>query len=739
MNFIKIIILLNLIFSTFPIFGQTFFGTVTDQATHKPIPNANVYFVELATGTTTDETGSFTIEHYPKKGIHIQISHIGYTTINEVINLAKISERKFFLEPSHLKFEEVVVSVPTGKLRRENVVNVEQLQLSPIKRKASMSMAETITNIPGVELITTGTGIGKPVIRGLTGNRIVTYAQGIRIENQQWGDEHGLGIGELGIEHVEVIKGPASLLYGSDALGGVLYLVDQRYANHNSVEGFAQTRLLSNTLGTINNAGVKLHKENFKLNLLGSYSTIADYQIQDGKRILNTRFNEKNFKTSFGYNYKHWITNLRYSYLQNNFGLTEEPWFSNSTDKIPELPNQEINNHNLSLDNTLFTGDSRLNLILGFTNNFREEFEDSQLEPALAMRLNTFTYHLKWYSSAVTEKLNLITGIQGMVQSNRNSGEEELIPDANTQDLGAFAIVNYQLQNLQLQGGIRGDLRSIDSRSGDDFPALSRAYPSLNFSAGGTYQLEETALRANLATGFRAPNTSELLSDGVHEGTNRYEKGDSTLKSENAIQFDFSLTYETGHLSFSINPFYNRIQNYIHIAPLGYEIDNTPGFEYRQSEATLRGGEVGFHYHPHSMHWLHLESNLSYVHGEDDNKKPLPLIPAARLNSTIKIEFSKKGPFTLKDIFLEHHFKFKQDRNSEFETPTDGYHIFNIGFICEIKTKKYPIELSAGVKNLFNGEYIDHLSRFKSDGLPNPGINYYAGLKINFESNIEEP
>ena len=183
----------------------------------------------------------------------------------------------------------MVISVPGGKLQSENIVNIERRKLEQLQQTAPATLAEAISNIPGVEQNTTGTGIGKPVIRGLSGNRIVTYAQGIRIENQQWGAEHGLGVGEVGIESAEVIKGPASLLYGSDALGGVLYFVDERYAKHNTVEGFAQIRFLSNTLGIFNTLGTKLHKGRFKLNLFGTYTSNADYQTPNIRESVQTR------------------------------------------------------------------------------------------------------------------------------------------------------------------------------------------------------------------------------------------------------------------------------------------------------------------------------------------------------------------------------------------------------------------------------------------------------------------
>ena len=361
-------------------------------------------------------------------------------------------------------------------------------------------------------------GIGKPVIRGLSGNRIVTYAQGIRIENQQWGDEHGLGVGAVGIESVEVIKGPASLLYGSDAIGGVLYFIDERYASQNSVEGFFETKFISNTLGSISNGGIKYNKGKLKFNLFGSYSSQADYQIPNSQRVFNTRFNEKNIKGSLGFNTKSWISNVRYSFLQNKFGIVEDAVYSESSDRNFILPLQSIDNHNFSFDNTIFTGKSKINLTLGFTTNYRKEFEDEIDHQALGLKLNTLSYNLNWHSPTVLKKINFIVGSQGMYQTNLNDGEEVLIPDAKTMDAGAFLLVNLNLNKLKIQGGMRLDYRAIstnemhighhheDGEDGEEevvIPALNRYFNGTTFSGGAVYSINKFKFRANVSSGFR--------------------------------------------------------------------------------------------------------------------------------------------------------------------------------------------------------------------------------------------
>ncbi len=729
------------LFATTSSIGQNFTGKVLDKETKQSISYAQIYFVDLKSGITADKNGNFKIENLNQKNIHIRISSFGYNVVDVIINLDSTKEKTFYLEQSHFDLEEVVVTAPSGRLQGENIVSIEHKRITELQQNSPLTLAEAISNIPGVEQTTTGVGIGKTLIRGLSGNRIVTYAQGIRIENQQWGDEHGLGVGEVGIESVEVIKGPASLLYGSDALGGVLYFVDERYADQNMVQGFVQTKFHSNTLGSISNMEFKIHKRKLKFNLFSSYSSHADYQIANFERVFNTRFDEKNIKSSIGFNTKNWISNIRYSYLENNYGIVEEAAFTNSIQRSFQLPFQTINNHNFSIENIIFTGNSKLNLTLGYTNNYRKEFEDDNNEQALGLKLNTFTYNLKWYSQTFKDRFDFIVGSQGMAQDNKNNGEEILIPDAKTTDFGAFVIGNLKFDKFQFQSGIRADYREIDTRQmlteEGSYPALKNSYTGLTFSGGTIYKIKKIKLRTNISSGFRAPQSTELLSDGVHHGTNRYIKGDPNLTNENAIQVDFSFDYQYEHFSFSINPFYNSIQNYIFLSPTDIFIDNSPVFEYVQTNAFLYGGEMGLHYHPHKIHWLHLESNLSTVIAEDRNGNPLPLIPQTNIKSTIRGEFTHKGKVRLKNVFVQHIYNFRQDRTGLFETTTNPYTLINLGLNFEIQTKNNPIEINAGVKNMLNNKYIDHLSRFKTLEIPNQGINFYIGIKIKLSKELK--
>ncbi|NQX82552.1 MAG: TonB-dependent receptor [Flavobacteriaceae bacterium] len=736
MNKIIISAVLILIYNT--VLGQSFKGEVLDFNKKQPIPYVQIYFPELKTGTTTDKNGLFEILNINQKKIRIQIAYTGYDIIDEIINIEEVKNKIFYLQKGHFDLKEIIISVPNSRLQGESIVNIEHSKIMKLQENSPSTLAEAISNIPGVDQNTTGVGIGKPVIRGLSGNRIVVYSQGIRVENQQWGSEHGLGVGEVGIESVEVIKGPASMLYGSDALGGVIYFIDERYAKQNKIEAFVETKFMSNTLSSIHNIGVKLNKKGLKLNVFGSYSSHGDYTVPNGDKVFNTRFDESNFKTSIGFSTENWIYNIRYSYLKNNFGIVEDAIYSDSNNRDFILPLQTIQNHSLSFENNIFIGDSKINMTLGYSNNFREEFEDDINERALGLKLSTYTYDIKWNSPLYSDVFSFIVGSQAMSQENRNNGEEILIPNAKTTDIGLFTLANINWGKLQFQTGLRLDYRTIKTEKSVSeetiIPSLEKSYNSINFSVGGVYKADKYKIRANISSGFRAPNTSELLSDGVHEGTNRYEIGNSNLVNENALQFDLSYEYKYEHFDFSVNTFYNTIYNYIYISPTTEFVEGNSVFEYLQTDARLYGGELYLHYHPHSIHWLHIDSDISTVIAQDNNGNSLPLIPQTKINTSVSAEISRGGKFNVKNMFIQNIYKLGQSNIGVNETRASAYSLINIGVNMEINTKYNPILVNTGIKNIFNTTYIDHLSRFKDMGIPNVGINFYIGLKINLKS-----
>nr|WP_281336963.1 TonB-dependent receptor [Flavobacterium eburneipallidum] len=632
--------------------------------------------------------------------------------------------------------DEVIVSTAFKKLQSQNVMKVEHSTIKELQQKGTATLIEGLATIPGVSQVSTGTSIGKPVIRGLSGNRVLVYSQGVRIENQQFGDEHGLGLNDAGVESVEVIKGPASLLYGSDALGGVLYFNPEKFAEAGTFKANFNQKLFSNTLGSNSSLGLKTSTENWKFLVRGTYNTHSDYKMADGDRVTNTRYQETDFKTGIGYSNSKFSSVLRYNFNDLDLGIPEEGIAEQTTNKNTAYPKQGIFNHLLSLNNTIFFEKSKLDVDLGYISNDRSEFEDSEVA-VLHMKLNTFNYNAKYHLPKFG-KFETIVGIQGMNQTNTNSGEEFLIPDAVTNDFGVFGTGIYEWGSNAIQAGLRFDNRKINSDargiSGEEgsFEALDKSFDSFNASLGYKTNLaQDLTLRLNVASGFRAPNLAELTSNGVHEGTNRYEVGNPNLKTEQNLQTDLNLEYKSGHFEFFVNGFYNHINNYIYTSPTGAILDDNEVFDYIQDNAKLFGGEIGLHFHPHPLDWLHYETSFETVTGKKDNGDYLPLIPANNWNNTIKTEFKIKNWLEAGYASLNVSSTFNQNNVSGFETKTNSYTLLNLGLGGTIKLGKTAFDINLNANNILDKNYTSHLSRLKTDGIPNMGRNIVLGLNFD--------
>ncbi len=718
-------------------------GNVTDLDTQDPIAGVTLYFPKLEKGTNTDLDGNFEFKNLPSGNFDLVISSIGYSSKTIKINLPNSNNFNIALSPSAIEMETVIVSTPFHQLQSENVMKVERESVDELNKRGAINLAEGITQMPGVESVTTGAGIGKPVIRGLSSNRVLVYTQGVRLENQQFGDEHGLGVSGSGVESVEVIKGPASLLYGSDALGGVLYLNPEKYADEDSTHMDAKYVYQSNTLGSEVNLGVKSSGEKWKMLARGNYATHSDYKTGADYRVTNTRFQESDLKAGIGYQTKAYKGDLRYNYNKSKLGIPEEIGVQ-STSKDQLLPNQEVDNHILSLDNKFYLQNSSLDVKLGYLFNNRKEFEDhgielhnenDHLDPALELHLNTLNYDIK-YNAPNWGNFQTIFGVQGMHQTNENLGEEVLIPDATVSDFGILATTHYHLEKIDFQGGLRFDTRSIDSKEMGNaneegyFAALNRNFTSYNGALGAKFDLfTNLSSRINLATGFRAPNLAELTSNGTHEGTNRYEIGNPELKNEQNFQLDIAFEFKSEHLELFANPFYNNISNYIYISPNGEFVDGNPVFDYVQSNVKLYGGEAGLHLHPHPIDWLHLESTFAMVRGEKQNGEDLPLIPAASITNTLRTEFEKMILLSNSYAFVSTKSVFDQEHISDFETRTPGYTLLSAGLGGEFNISALKFNLNISANNLLNKSYISHLSRLKPDGIQDRGRNITLSLQ----------
>lgn len=726
---------------------NTLSGKIIDAESSEPLDQVSVYIPQLENGAVTDENGNYTLKNLPEGTYKLVISYIGFETYSTSLQINLGSNLfDYQMIPSAIEMDEVVLSTPFHKLQRENVMKVEQKSMEELKQQGGITLSEGITNIPGVSSVSTGVGIGKPVIRGLSFNRVLVYTQGVRLENQQYGGEHGLGLNDAGISSVEVIKGPASLLYGSDALGGVLYLNPEKFEQSGETSGDINMRYFTNTLGYNANAGFKTSGDKLKFLVRGAYASNADYETGDGTSVTNSRFNEADLKTGLAYQASKFKTELRYNYNTSELGIPEEIGVQNN-DRDPLEPYQELTTHILSSKNNIFFKKSSLEATFGYTVNNRKEFEEHHHEDgeeehmeeeegaALDMRLNTFNYNIQF--NPQWGKMTTIVGVQGMHQKNENFGEEVLVPDAITNDFGVLATSHIHFDKSDLQIGLRYDLRSINGEEsgieGDEeyIPTLSKDFNSFNAAVGYRMDLTQNIIgRLNFATGFRAPNLSELSSNGLHSGANRVEIGNPDLDSEQNFQIDLALEYGNKHIEAYVNTFYNIVNDYIYLEPTGEFRELDPVYDFQQQNAILYGGEFGFHLHPHPIDWLHLESSYDIVFGELEDNSNLPLIPANRWTNTFRVEWNKRNQDYKCYAFVTLQTFFDQNKVADFETKTPRYNLFNVGVGGDLKIFNQKVGYSITGNNLFDKNYISHLSRLKADGIANIGRNISFNLNV---------
>ena len=711
-------------------------GTIKNQ-NNEPISNVEISILDATIQTKSNENGQFEIKNLPigKRTLIFKKDKFEIKSVQISIGNQEQKILDIILEEEDHHIDEILVSSLFNKTQNENVVKIDHINLKQIQNEGAINLSAALATNPGVNVISTGVSIGKPVIRGLSGNRVLTYAQGIRLENQQFGEEHGLGLNANGQESVEIIKGPASLLYGSDAMGGVLYFNPEKYAANNKTELAVNQVVNSNTQGINTSVTFKNSADKFKFLVQNNYASHADYKLPNGERVLNTRFIENDFKLGTSYVTSRYTADFRYNFNDLNLGLPEEN-LENIGFRSPLFPSQKIENHLLSFNQKLYFKNSKLEATAGYVFNDRKELE-SQDETALFMKLKTFNYNVRYYLPDFG-KFETIIGFQGMNQENRNFGEEKLIPDAKIDDIGFFGTTQYKFNKNIIQFGMRYDFRNVTTKAfGENgtegaFQKLDKKYESVNASLGfKTDVTDKITSRINFASGFRAPNLSELSSNGVHEGSNRYEIGNSNLKTEQNFQLDLNVDYNTEHFDFFANGFYNNINNYIYISPNGNTIDTNFVYDYLQNNAVLYGGETGIHLHLHEIDWLHMTSSYEMVIGKLENNLSLPLIPANQWKNNFRANFDVSKNIKNSFVFFQANYTFNQNKIGNFETKTNDYLLLSSGVGTDIQLKKATFNLFLTATNLLNKQYVAHLSRLKSDGIDNMGRNIVLGVNFN--------
>jgi iron complex outermembrane receptor protein len=772
----------------------TFYGKVTDAVTNAPIRGVSVYFTDIKVGTSTDAAGNFVFKNLPEGRHLIEVSHVGYTSVIEYVDIAADTKKEYVLSESIVENNAVIVTgVGTSTQSKKTPFQVSVMHKEELAQSSSTNIIEALAKKPGVSTLSTGPSVSKPVIRGLSYNRVLTINDGVRQEGQQWGDEHGIEIDEASVSRVEILRGPASLIYGSDATAGVINIITNVPVENNSVKANLFSNYQTNNKSRSFNGNIAGNIKGINWNLYGSTVTAADYQNKYDGRVFNSKFNEKNFGGYAGYNGGWGYSHLLFSNFNLKTGLVEGERDSagffvkpvagggqavatatdfNSTS--PEIPYQHIRHFKIATDNNFKLGKNHLLFNAGFQHNQREEFGnvDNPAEKALYFDLKTITYTIR-LNLADMNGWKTSFGINGMRQQNTNKGLEQLIPDYNLFDIGGYVYTQKTIKKITLSGGVRYDTRNLTVKELMDGnfakgAAFKKSFGNYSGSIGAAIQLtDQLNLKLNAARGFRAPSIPELASNGSHEGTIRYEYGDVNLKSEISAQFDAGLELNTRHISFSLSGFYNNFSNFILYRKLqaaggGDSTLKVGGadltaFKFDQQKATLSGLEVTMDIHPHPLDWLHIENTFSYVSGRlkepVEGAKYLPFIPAPRLITEVRGNF-KKINNSVHDFYVKIEADNTFAQNNVFfayntETATPGYTIINAGVGADFVNKKGTEIFSVNISgnNLGDVAYQNHLSRLKyapenlatgRTGVFNMGRNFSIKLNIPFSYKISK-
>jgi len=752
--------------------SQTYLhGTITDK-NGEPVIGASVYIPELKAGGITDTNGKYRIGNLPLHKVQIQITSVGYKMKVENIILSTNNVRDYVLDESVVEIKEVAV---TGQAVSSEISKIPSpisiVPLARLQQQASTNIIDALSSQPGISQITTGSGISKPVIRGLGYNRVVVINNGVRQEGQQWGDEHGIEIDENDVNRVEILKGPASLMYGSDAMAGVINL----FSSSILPEGKMKLNVLANlqTNNGLMNYSLDFagHKNLFIWDLRYSEKRAHAYQNRVDGYVFNSGFTENAVSGLIGINNWWGYSHLVLSYYHLTPGIVEgnrntrtgqftKPIAVNDstageTIAVPAdftsyhhlIPYQQVSHFKAVWSNNILIGDGSLKTTVGYQGNRRQEFADI-LQPdqyGLYFQLQTVNYDFH-YQFPEIKGYNFLVGVNGMSQQSLNKGIEFLVPEYSLFDAGVFIVGKKTVGILDISGGLRFDNRS---ESGDAlylnasgmrtvptdpigtlrFAQFSDNFNGISGSLGVTLQLSnQWNTKLNLSRGFRAPNIDELGSNGVHEGTIRYEIGNPHLKAENSLQLDYELGFNTEHASIKLNLFANSISKYIYSHKLNSIISGdsiqsgNPVYKFDSGNVQMMGGEASVDIHPHPLDWLHFENSISYVYSQllnqTDSTRYLPFTPAPKWISELKANLRNTGKLfknSFVSVGIEHEFRQNKIYSAySTETPTDAYTLINAGVGTDVVWNKHTLfSIYLNGTNLGDIAYQSHLSRLK--------------------------
>lgn len=719
--------------------------TVVDQSTQEGIVQAEIWCHDIQKKLITNLYGQVILEDSTCQSY--SISAFGYDTI--VVSRQSLVESEYSIQliRDDNVLEELMVSTYRADAVQQTSVHIQPLPIKNFEQKGVFSIADALTAIPGVSQLSTGIGISKPVIRGLYGNRVLVLMSGLRFDNQQWQDEHGLGLTDLGLGKVELIKGPLSLLYGTDAIGGVVNLIEEGAPKNGTSESEIKTNFHSNTMGGTVSAGYKVSKDNHWFRFRLGTSSHCDYSDGNNSRILNSRFNSHNLKATFGFERGNWRSENHYfmSYSKFGFIFSDISHFmdpDNRWNRSMSGPHHIVFLNNLASVNTIDLSNSTLKLNVGLQSNFRQEDEGGG-ELSLQMLLLTGQYSLKW-EKLLSKNWLLVVANNSSIENNTNYGRRKIVPDAGLIESSASTYIKYMKKRLILEYGIGGGMKHIKTfltpkvnSSEKDIAPFQQNRTFMNTMAGFSLIPTKTwNIKLNLSTGVRAPNLAELSANGLHEGIYTYEIGNPDMKNERNANLDFGVYHTAKSFGFSVSAFYNYFKNYIYLQPTN---DNWYGFpvsRFVQYDAAIYGAEATCYFAPQKIKGLKISGSYAMLIGQLENGEYIPYMPANKFTPEIRYNIEKEEKTFY--VFGNSNIVMQQSLTNTYENSTPSYVLVNAGAGMSWSSSKANYSLNLVANNLLNEAYYDHLSRFKNFGLLNIGRDVCLQFNIKFKNQIKE-
>ncbi len=736
------------------------------------------------------ENGYYHIGNLEEGEYSISISYIGFKTLDTVVSLSENTVLNFQLSESAANLEAVVLE---GNSRRTSSENVEKINKDYLQEHFSGSLANSLERLPGVNSVEIGAGASKPIIRGLGFNRVAVSENGIKQEGQQWGADHGLEIDAFSVENVEVVKGVGAIEHGSDAIGGVIKIINDRVP----VEGFAGevigfTKSVNNTIAASANLSLRTDKFFYKLKATGSefgdYSVPTDNIIYLNRnipiyseRLKNTAGKEVDLYGQIGYLGDHYKGTLSLSnvYFKSGFfpGAHGIPTLSRVQDdgdqRNIEYPFQRVNHLKIINKNEWFFHDYSWEVTLGFQNNHRQEWSrfhthyTGQVAPEvnpdleLDFNLNTFDFQAK-YSRDFNESHSSSIGLQTQIQDNSISGFNFLLPEYSRINQGLYVTHSYKAsEKINLNLGARLDLSRIDLEGFYD-PNLyeyligngsseaiansyatrstetERDFSNFNFMGGVLYNFHKNwDLSGNAGTSFRLPTAIELGANGIHHGSFRHEQGDPDLNAEKGYVFDTKLNYKNNSFSASLSPYLYYFDNYIFLNPSGeFSILPHAGqiYKFTESRAILTGLELDAH-KVFAEKWR-TQLTFEYLYNRQINRNssrnfPLPFTPPVNGFAEVGYAILKDSKtFEDTEIFTNTNFALEQDRIAQNEEVTPGYQIFGGGLRTNLNFGDFKATVNLQATNIFNTKYFNHTNFYRALEIPEMGRNIQLMVKI---------